>query len=206
MFTMVVLVVEVSPPLGGHPIVITVCQSVSKNFNIGHYLCTIRGRTFIFTWVFLVTRPFHLYQTFWSCDLNLWPTLKNFNIGHNHCTVRDRALIFDMCVPCDNTFPIVSHFYHVTLNVTFDLYLKNFNIVHNYSTAGYGVFIFHMGQIYMYSSWQDLSVHTKNLTLAPWRLTYISKSLTFLIDRFYLSFVAAWWASLSSYNSSCDMW
>ena len=48
MFTMVVLVVEVPPPLGWYPIVITVCQSVSKNFNIGHYFCTVRGRTFIF--------------------------------------------------------------------------------------------------------------------------------------------------------------
>ena len=43
--------------------------------------------------------------------------LKNFNIGHNYCNVRDRALIFDMCVPYHN-------FIHVTLTVTFDLYLK----------------------------------------------------------------------------------
>ena len=45
---MVVLVVEVSPPLGGYPIVITVYLSVSKNFNIGHYFCTLRNRAFIF--------------------------------------------------------------------------------------------------------------------------------------------------------------
>ena len=87
-------------------------------------------------------------------------------------------------------------FDHVTLTVTIGLYFKNFNIVHNFSTVGDGAFIFYMGQIYMYSSWEDLSVRTKFFDLAPWRLTYISKTLTFLIDGCY---------SLSSDNSSCDM-
>jgi hypothetical protein len=38
-----------------------------------------------FTWVFLVTKPFHRYQNFWSCDLDLgvWPTYKNINLGYN---------------------------------------------------------------------------------------------------------------------------
>ena len=79
------------------------------------------------------------------------------------------------------------NFIHMTLTVTFNLYLKNFNIVHNYSNVGDGAFIVHMGQIYMYSSWQDLSVrikifdlgtltfnlHFKNFNLPHWRLLFI---------------------------------
>ena len=48
---------KVSPPLGGYLIVITVCQSVSKIFNIDHYFCTVRGRTFIFYMSVYMTFP-----------------------------------------------------------------------------------------------------------------------------------------------------
>ena len=77
-------------------------------------------------------------------------------------------------------------FDHVTLTVTFDLYLKNFNIVHNYSTVGDWAFIFHMGKIYMYSSWQDLSVRTKMSYLGT--LTFNLHFKNFNLSHWWLLF------------------
>ena len=63
-----------APPQGGCPIVITlsVCPSVrlsvrlsvSKNFNIGHNFCTVRGRAFIFCMSVPCDKTFPLVQKF----------------------------------------------------------------------------------------------------------------------------------------------
>ena len=80
-----------TPPLGGVLYVITQsvrcpseCLSLcpSSNFNIVYNCITIRYMSIIF----LMTRPFRLYHTFWTCDhdCDLWPfEKKNFYIGHN---------------------------------------------------------------------------------------------------------------------------
>ena len=48
---------------------------------------------------------------------------KNFNQGNNFLTIIGRVLIFHTCIPCDETFPLVSTFNFVTFTVTFGLHL-----------------------------------------------------------------------------------
>ena len=77
--------------------------SVSKNFNIGHNFCTVRGRAFIFYTSVPCDKTFPLVPIFfimcpWPWPLTfIWKTL-TLDITID---IRDRALIFDMCVPCD---------------------------------------------------------------------------------------------------------
>ena len=63
----------------------------------------------------------------------------------------DRALIFHMCIPCYNTFPLISIFFlpnNVTLTLIFDVLFKNFNIRHNFlahlSSSVVNFYIWHL--------------------------------------------------------------
>ena len=73
----------------------------------------------IFTWVFLVIRPFRGFIIFDTVTLTLEfdPFFENFNLANNFWTVSTRALIFHMSIPYDQTFPWVPLF----LTCDFDL-------------------------------------------------------------------------------------
>ena len=121
------------------------------------------------TCVFLVTRPFHWYQNFWPCDLDLWdwPTLKkNFNQGYISLTIRAGALVFHMYIPHGQTY----NFWPWLLTLTFDLlFEKHYPWLYLLHCKEQGFDISHADFF-----WWDLYFDTILLTLWPWLwiLTY----------------------------------
>ena len=76
-----------------------------------------------FTWVFVVTDPFHGNHQFWSCDLDLgvWPTFRYFNLINNIWIASTRALIINTSIPWDKISLLVLNL----LTLTFDQSLHN---------------------------------------------------------------------------------
>jgi hypothetical protein len=53
-----------------------------------------------------MTRPFHLNQELWPCDLDVgdWPNCVNFNFGSNFWILCTRTVIFYMCASSGKAF------------------------------------------------------------------------------------------------------
>ena len=100
-----------------------------KNFNIGHNFLILWDKVFIFGMCVPYDKAFPMVPKV----LNVWPWLlpltdfwKTLTFCHNFFILGHSylACVFLITRP----FPQYRKFWHVTLNVTFDLLLKNFKI------------------------------------------------------------------------------
>jgi hypothetical protein len=123
-----------------------------------------------------------LAQKFVTLTLVFDLLIEYLNLGYIFWLVGTKALIFHMSVPCDKTFVSTKTFDIATL--MFDLLVKNLNL-------GY---IFWINGMYEdfdisreYPFWLDLSMGKKFLTLWPWCLTSLIKTLTFKYGYYLLN-------------------
>jgi hypothetical protein len=102
--------------------------------------------------------------------------IKNFNLGYNFQMVCTRMLIFHISVPCDKILPWGTKIFDL-VTLMFDLLVENFNLAYNFWMVCTRALIFHMSVPYG----KTFPWIPNFLTMWPWRLTHLLKTLTLAI-------------------------
>jgi hypothetical protein len=122
--------------------------------------------------VFLMTRSFYWYQSFWPLDLEVWSTFQKLLTLHGHIfwMVSDKVFIFYLCSLWQHLSSGSIVFNLLTLR--FDLVLKIFNICYIFWMISDRdiICVFHMTRPFL--------LGPKFLTWSwPWSLTNFLKTL-----------------------------
>jgi hypothetical protein len=130
-----------------------------------------------------VTSPFHWYQKFWPCKLDL--LIKNFNLGHIFWLVTKVLGLwhFTWVFVVTTLFMGTKIFDLITLTLVLDLLIKNFNHGYNFWIISIRVLTFH----YSIPCDKTYPWVPKFLTLWPWSwyLTYLLKIKLIIFKYWY---------------------